>query len=163
MTVVQLHAKGNGRGQATAKGGMVAALDIGSTKISCLIAEAVPQKHKPVDAEERDGLKILGIGHQLSRGVRAGSIVNVDEAERAIRLAVDAAERMAQRTITEIYVNVSGGRPQSRVYTAAEKTQTGQVSPRDMDRVLDAALTQVDPGSRAAAGRVRSRARAAAG
>lgn len=148
MTVVQLHGLGNPRGPVAVKGGVVAALDIGSTKISCLIAEAVPQKHRPVDAEERNGLKILGIGHQLSRGVRAGSIINVDEAERAIRLAVDAAERMAQRSISEIYVNVSGGRPQSRIHSAALKTQTGQISPRDMDRVLDAALEQVDPGRR---------------
>jgi len=148
MTVVQLHAKGNARGSAVAKGGTVAALDIGSTKISCLIAEAVPQKHRPADAEERNGLKILGIGHQLSRGVRTGSIINVDEAERAIRLAVDAAERMAQRTISEIHVNVSGGRPQSRIYAASEKTQTGQVSPRDMDKVLNATLDTVDPGRR---------------
>ncbi|MCB1378201.1 MAG: cell division protein FtsA [Alphaproteobacteria bacterium] len=148
MTVVQLPGKPGSRGPAALKGGIVAALDIGSTKISCLIAEAVPQKHRPADGEERSGLRILGIGHQLSRGVRSGSIINVDEAERAIRLAVDAAERMAQRTITEVYVNVSGGRPQSRVYTATEPTQTGQVSPRDLDRILDATLAQVSPGRR---------------
>src|SRR5207249_1961146 len=58
------------------------------------------------------------------------------------------AERMAQRTISEVYVNVSGGRPQSRLYQAAEQTQTGQVSPRDMEKVLNSALAQVDPGRR---------------
>lgn len=148
MTVVQLHAKTGGRGAGVAKGGIAAALDIGSTKICCLIAEAVAQKHRPADGEDHNVLRILGVGHQLSRGVRAGAVVDVDEAERAIRLAVDGAERMAQRTITEIHVNVSGGRPQSRLYTGSEATQTGQVSPRDMDRVLDAALAQVDPGRR---------------
>ena len=148
MTVVQLHPKGNARGPVQPKSGVIAALDIGSTKISCLIAEPVAQKHRPADSEERNALKILGIGHQLSRGVRAGSIVNVDEAERAIRLAVDAAERMAQRTISEVYVNVSGGRPQSRVHTATAKVATGQVSPRDLDRILDQALAAVDPGRR---------------
>ena len=132
MTVVQLHGLGNPRGPVAVKGGVVAALDIGSTKISCLIAEAVPQKHRPVDAEERNGLKILGIGHQLSRGVRAGSIINVDEAERAIRLAVDAAERMAQRSISEIYVNVSGGRPQSRIHSAAAKVLGSRARSRNL-------------------------------
>ena len=140
MTVVQFQGKGTTRGPAAPKGGVVAALDIGSTKISCLIAEVGPAKHRTSDTEDKNSLKILGVGHQLSRGVRAGAIVNVDEAERAIRLAVDAAERMAQRTITEIYVNVSGGRPQSRLFTGSEKTQTGQVSPRDMDGVLDSVL-----------------------
>ena len=140
MTVVQLHAKTPGHGGAVAKGGVIAALDIGSSKISCLIAEVV--------SPERNELRILGVGHQLSRGVRCGSIVNIDEAERAIRLAVDAAERMAGRTISEVHVNVSGGRPQSRLYTASLPTQTGQVSPHDMDNVLNSALAQVDPGRR---------------
>ncbi|HUR44078.1 MAG TPA: cell division protein FtsA, partial [Aestuariivirga sp.] len=108
MTVVQFHARTPGHGGAAAKGAVLAALDIGSTKISCLIAE--------VTSPERAELRILGVGHQLSRGVRCGSIVNVEEAERAIRLAVDAAERMSGRTISEVYVNVSGGRPQSRLY-----------------------------------------------
>ncbi|MBC8036844.1 MAG: cell division protein FtsA [Rhizobiales bacterium] len=140
MTVVQLHAKASGRGPVVAKDGVIAALDMGSSKISCLIAEVV--------SAERNELRILGVGHQLSRGVRCGSVVNVDEAERAIRLAVDAAERMAQRTISKVYVNVSGGRPQSRLYAASQPTQTGQVSPRDMDKVLSSALAQVVKGHR---------------
>jgi cell division protein FtsA len=147
MTVVQFQGRNGSKGTLAAKGGLVASLDIGSTKISCLIAEAVPAKHRASDSDEHS-LRILGVGHQLSRGVRAGAIVNVDEAERAIRLAVDAAERMAQRTISEVYVNVSGGRPQSRLYSGSEKTQTGQVSPRDLDRVLDVTLANVDPGRR---------------
>jgi len=148
MTVVQFNGKGGGKPPAVTKGGLVAALDIGSTKISCLIAEAVPAKHRSSDADEKHSLKVLGVGHQLSRGVRSGSIINVDEAERAIRLAVDAAERMAQRPINDIYVNVSGGRPQSRVYIGTAAVASGQVDQRDMDRALDDALAQVDPGRR---------------
>jgi cell division protein FtsA len=149
MTVVQLHGKAAARGPAGAKSGIFGALDIGSTKISCLIAEVVPPKHRNSEGELRNGMRILGVGHQLSRGVRSGSIVDVDEAERAIRLAVDAAERMAQRSITEVYVNVSGGRPQSRLYSGTETLPAGQVTPRDLERVLSAALAQVDPGRRA--------------
>ena len=149
MNVVQLHARGSGRGPAAAKGGVVAALDVGSTKISCLIAEAVPSRHRSADGEELSALRILGVGHQLSRGVRAGAVANVDEAERSIRLAVDAAERMAQRTITEVHVNVSGGRPVSRLYAASEAVPAGQVTSRDMDAVLNSVLVQVDPGRRA--------------
>ena len=140
MTVVQFQGKGGPKMPSVPKGGLIAALDIGSTKISCLIAEVVPAKHRSSDSEERNSLKVLGVGHQLSRGVRTGSIVNVDEAERAIRLAVDAAERMAQRTISEIYVNVSGGRPQSRLHTGSVAIAGGQVQERDIEKVLDAAL-----------------------
>ena len=52
MTVVQFNGKGGGKPPAVTKGGLVAALDIGSTKISCLIAEAVPAKHRSSDADE---------------------------------------------------------------------------------------------------------------
>ena len=148
MTVVQFQGKGATKGTVTPKGGIVAALDIGSTKISCLIAEAVPAKHRTSDSEDRHTLKVLGTGYQLSRGIRGGAIVNMDDAERAIRLTVDAAERMAQRTISEIYVNVSGGRPVSQRYIGSVPTQGGQVVQRDKDRALDAALDQVDSGRR---------------
>ncbi len=148
MSVVQLHGKTQGRTPVAPKGAVVAALDVGSTKISCLIAEVQPPKHKSSDGQEHNVLRILGFGHHLSRGVRGGAIVNVDEAERAIRVAVDAAERMAQRTIGEVYVNVSGGRPQSRLHCSRIVTQTGQVSPRDLENVLNEALNQVDPGRR---------------
>ncbi len=148
MGVVPLHGRPQGRAPLAPKGAVVAALDVGSTKISCLIAEVQPPKHRNAEGQDQNGLRVLGFGHQLSRGVRGGAIVNVDEAERAIRVAVDAAERMAQRTISEVYVNVSGGRPQSRLHSAKIKTQTGQVSPRDMDNVLNGALEGVDPGRR---------------
>lgn len=148
MTVVQFQGKPAGKGGGMPKGGLVAALDIGSTKICCLIAAAVPPRHRLPDTDDGRSLKVLGVGHQLSRGVRSGAIVNIDEAERAIRLAVDAAERMAQRSISEIYVNVSGGRPQSRLHAGSVETEGGQVTGRDNERALEAALQSVDPGRR---------------
>ncbi len=143
MTVVQLHGKSSGRGTGSDKRSIIAALDIGSSKISCVIAETVAPKHKMPGGTERMSLRVLGLGHQASRGVRAGAIVNVDEAERAIRLAVDAAERMAQRTISEVYVNVSGGRPQSTSYTGQYAVRGNAVSPRDLDTVISSALSQI--------------------
>ncbi len=148
MTVVQLHGKSTGRGTAADKRSIFAALDIGSSKISCLIAETVPAKHKMPGAQEQKLLKILGLGHQISRGVRNGSIINVDEAERAIRLSVDAAERMAQQTISEVYVNVSGGRPQSTCYTGQITLEGNGISPRDVDTVISSAVAQITPSRR---------------
>ncbi|MCA3556405.1 cell division protein FtsA [Aestuariivirga sp.] len=148
MTVVQFQARSAAKATVAPKGSLVAALDIGSTKIGCLIAEVVPARHRTAESDDKHTLKVLGAGYQLSRGVRGGAIVNMDEAERAIRLTVDAAERMAQRTISENYVNVSGGRPQSQRYIGSVPAQGGQVMQRDMNRALDAALDQVDPGRR---------------
>jgi cell division protein FtsA len=148
MTVVQLHGKSSGRGTGSEKRSVIAALDIGSSKISCVIAETVAPRHKMPGGTERMSLKVLGLGHQASRGVRGGAIVNVDEAERAIRLAVDAAERMAQIAISEVYVNVSGGRPQSTCYTGQCPVRGNAVSPRDLDTVISSALTQINPARR---------------
>jgi cell division protein FtsA len=148
MTVVQLNGKSTGRGTVSDRRSIFAALDIGSSKISCLIAETLPAKHKMPGASEQKSLKILGLGHQVSRGVRNGSIVGVDEAERAIRLSVDAAERMAQQAISEVYVNVSGGRPQSTCYTGQTVIEGNAVSPRDLDTVIAAAVAQINPSRR---------------
>ena len=146
--MVQMHGMSSGRGAASDRRGVLAALDIGSSKISCVIAETVPAKHKIPGGVERMSLKVLGLGHQASRGVRGGSIVNVDEAERAIRLAVDAAERMAERTISEVYVNVSGGRPQSMCYVGRCDVRGNAVSPRDLDTVISAGVMQINPARR---------------
>lgn len=144
MNVVPLSGRGQGRGPATEKGRIVAALDIGSSKISCVIAEIAVPKHKIAAGMERKMLCVLGVGHQAARGVKGGAIVDIDEIERAIRLAVDAAERMAQRHISEVFVNVSGGKPQSQCFVGATRVSSGVVSPHDVERAISAAVTQVD-------------------
>lgn len=135
------------RNGGNAAAGVVAALDIGSTKICCIIAD-VSGARKRSEMDARANIKVLGVGQTASRGIKSGAVVNVDEAERAIRLAVDAAERTAQRRIREVYVNVSGGRPQSVVSKASVNTQTGVVSPRDADNAVAAAISHVPIGKR---------------
>lgn len=149
MTVIELPVKGDVKGPAPARSGLVAALDIGSTKISCIIGEVVSQNRRTADGKEASALRILGFGCQASRGTRNGSIVDLDQAERAIRLAVDAAEKMAKRTITSVYVNVAGGKPQSNSYAAAVDTENGQVTAQDIETATRAALAQGhQPGRR---------------
>ena len=73
---------GKSDGGRGAKSGVIGALDVGSTKVACFIV-------KPMGKRE-DGspqLKVLGIGHQVSRGVRAGAVVDIDAAEDSIRAA----------------------------------------------------------------------------
>src|SRR5437763_11097650 len=149
MTVVELRAKGAPHGPMPAAKGLIAALDIGSTKITCLIAEPAASKHRVPEGEDRPGLHILGFGHHASRGVRNGMIVDIDHAERVIRLAVDAAERTAKRSISSVFVNVAGGRPQSVVASAKVKLKTGQVTEADIEAASAAALAQIRPGLRA--------------
>ena len=80
----------------------VSVLDVGSTKICCLIARLKPLE--PGESSEAlrgrtHSIEVLGIGHQRSRGIKSGVVANLDAAEQAIRLAVDAAERMAGVTV----------------------------------------------------------------
>jgi cell division protein FtsA len=142
MTVIELPVKGDAKPPVAAKGSVVAALDIGATKISCLIGEVVSQNRRSADGKEAAALRVLGFGCQASRGTRNGAIVDLDQAERAIRLAVDAAEKMAKRTITSVFVNVAGGRPQSNSHSGSVQTETGQVTPRDIEAATRAALAQ---------------------
>ncbi|MFZ9635183.1 MAG: cell division FtsA domain-containing protein, partial [Alphaproteobacteria bacterium] len=67
-----------------ARTGPIAALDIGSTKIACFVART-----------EGDVTRVIGVGHQVSRGVRAGAIVDMEAAAEAITNAVSAAEQIA--------------------------------------------------------------------
>ncbi len=148
MTVVPLHSSGGSKAAAPDKTRVIAALDIGSTKVCCLIAQASPAKHRPPGSEDQSTLRILGVGHQASRGVKAGAIIDVDEAEKTIRLAVDAAERMAQRTISQVWVNISGGRPHSSSHSGLIKTRNGEVTEADVADVTRQALETIKPGKR---------------
>ena len=149
MNVVPLQSQpAVSRGRSPERSGLVAALDIGSTKVCCLIGDvAVPRKKLP-GGPEHDELTVVGVGHQASRGVHCGAVVDLDEAERAIRLAVDAAERMAGRTVSEVFVNVSGGRPCCTSHTARIRLPGAAVTADDVNHVLGEAVRGIDPGKR---------------
>ena len=83
--------------------------------------------------------KILGIGHQRSNGVKGGAIVDLDAAEHAIRLAIDAAERMAGVEVESVIVNMSGA-GSARNGSAPRSALRGKaVSEHDVHRALEAA------------------------
>ena len=132
--------------EMTSPSGPVAVLDVGSTKISCVIAE--PAERFAKGQEFRQALRVSGFGTTVSRGIKAGSIANIDDAERAIRVAVDAAERMAKQHVRSVHVNVSGGRPASLACSAHVRTQTGVVSPRDIETAVSAAIGKAEVGRR---------------
>jgi cell division protein FtsA len=87
--------RANGRGAST-----FAALDIGSSKVTCMIA----RKAECSGTEPR----VAGAGAQGTKGVRSGAVVDLEALERSIRLAVEAAERAAETRITDIVLGVSG-------------------------------------------------------
>jgi cell division protein FtsA len=117
----------------------VSILDIGSSKICCLIARLTPSEG---DSEALKGrthaVEMLGIGHQRSRGIKSGAVVDLDAAEEAIRHVVDTAERMAGITVDSLIVNVSAGRLASETYSASVGVGGQPVTDGDIGRVLAA-------------------------
>ncbi|MBZ0230676.1 MAG: cell division protein FtsA, partial [Bauldia sp.] len=109
----------NGRRPLARRPVTVSVLDVGSSKICCLIARLKPTDEIGDALRARThAVEVIGFGHQRSRGVKSGVVVDLDAAERAIRHAVDAAERMAGVTVHSLIVNLSAGRLQSETYSA---------------------------------------------
>ncbi len=77
------------------KSAILSALDVGTSKVVCLIARLDPLEGSDVLSGRTHRMRVLGIGHQKSRGLKGGTVIDLGEAEKSIRLAVDAAERMA--------------------------------------------------------------------
>src|SRR5690606_36390124 len=89
---------------------VVSVLDIGSTKVVCMIARLTPREASEVLPGRTHKIEIIGIGHQRSRGIKSGVISDLDALEGVIRNAVDTAERQANLTVESLIVNVSAGR-----------------------------------------------------
>jgi len=119
------------------RGSLLAAVDIGSSKICCFIAR--------VDGQEP---RILGIGHQVSRGMKSGAMVNLDEVSASIRTAVHAAEEMADETISDVVVSLSAGFGASRMVKAEIGIPSREITDADMRNVLERGYQMREPGDR---------------
>lgn len=120
------------------KSATLSVLDIGTSKIVCLIASLNPSDPSDSLRRRTHRCRIVGIGHQRSRGIKGGTIVDLDAAEAAIRFAVDAAERMAGVQVESVIVNVTGGRLASQLYEAKVNIAGRAVTQADVHRVLEA-------------------------
>jgi cell division protein FtsA len=101
-------------------------LDIGSTKICCMIGRVDP-----------DGiLRIMGFGMHASRGVKLGGITDIQQAEYAVRRAVGAAEEMAQHHLRHVIVNLGCGHPESRIINLQWPIGGRPVTDQDLKRVI---------------------------
>ncbi|APH72765.1 cell division protein FtsA [Aquibium oceanicum] len=123
---------------ATRRSGIVTVLDIGSSKICCIIGKLKPGEGSELIRGRTHQVRVIGIGHQKSQGVKSGVIVDLDRAEQAIRLAVDSAERMAGLTVDSLIVNLSAGRLSSDISTATINLGGHEADTSDIRKVLAA-------------------------
>ncbi len=119
--------------------GTIVALDIGTSKVCCLIARVdrpAIENGGNVVAQPR----IVGSGLQFSAGLKNGVIVDVEVAETAIRKAVFAAEQMAGDNIRSVTVNLNGGNPVSQTVGVDVDIGGLQIDDADLQRVFQQTL-----------------------
>ena len=117
---------------------IVAALDVGTSKVVCLIARLKPQGPQHVLHRRSHGIELLGIGHTEARGIKGGAVVNLAEAEESVRRAVDLAESDASVQLESVVLSVSSGRLSSDFYAASVNVSGSSVTGNDIGRALSA-------------------------
>ncbi len=105
---------------------IVSALDIGSSKVSAMIAGIT-------DTGE---LIVLGTGQRESRGVTRGCISDIEQAELSVRHAVEQAERIAGTNIDRVWVGISAGGLDSMLAPVEIELGGDRIEQEDIDELL---------------------------
>jgi len=128
-----------------AKGNIIAGIDLGSTKITTLVA----QLHEDETTLSKT-INVVGVSSVESRGVKKGQIVDIEEAVEAIIESVEGAERMAGYNLDNAYVSLGGAHVSSQNShgVVAVSDPDGEITPTDVDRVTEAASAISLPSSR---------------
>ena len=111
------------------KSNYIVGLDIGTTKICCIIGET----------KDNEKIDIIGIGQYPSRGLRKGVVVNIDSTVESIKNAVEEAELMAGCEIDSVYVGIAGGHINSLNSHGIIAVKGTEIEQKDVDRVIEAA------------------------
>lgn len=114
---------------------MIAGLDIGTTKIAALIAEVTDDMR----------VNIIGVGLAPSKGLRKGTVVDIEQASESIVQAVEQAEHMAGRRIESVFVGITGEhiRSLNSKGMIAVTSPTREISREDVERVMESSRTVV--------------------
>lgn len=122
-----------------ADGPIYAGLDIGTTKITAIVAEA-----------DGDGIRIIGVGSAPSDGLKRGVVVNLERTVRSIQHAVQEAERIAGRSVKSVSAGIAGDHIRginSRGVIAVSRKDS-EIRAVDVARVMEAAKAVAIPADR---------------
>ena len=127
--------------KAALQKGVIAILDVGSTKIACLVLRFDGTDYdRSSDGvgslAGQSGFRVLGAATTQSRGVSFGEIDAMRETERAIRTVLQSAQKMANTPVYHVIVSMAGGNPRSYGLAGSVDIGGGQVSEEDVARVL---------------------------
>jgi cell division protein FtsA len=128
--------------RAAIQRGVVAILDIGTSKIACLILRfdgPVPMGDDHVGPMAgQSSFRVIGAATTRSRGVRFGEISVMAETERAVRTAVQAAQKMANVRVDHVIACFAGAEPRSYGLAGEIDLEDSVVTEQDVARVLSA-------------------------
>ncbi len=118
---------------------MLAALDIGSSKIACFIGRVI---------DDEGNFEVLGVGHQASQGIKNGTVIDLNAAEAAIRHTVHAAENMAADVmkgypLREVVVNLPGTHAWSQGNAVEVQILGHEITDNDVRRALAKGQEQI--------------------
>ena len=129
--------------RAALQRGVIAILDVGTSKIACLILRFDGLEEK-TDSDGvgsmagQSNFRVIGAATTKSRGVRFGEITVMNETERAIRTAVQAAQKMANVRVDHVIACFSGAEPRSYGLAGEIELQDSVVTEQDVARVMAA-------------------------
>ncbi len=121
---------------------VIAGLDIGSSKTTVVIAEAVG------DIQRHTKIKVLGVGQARTTGLRRGIVSDIEETTRSIKKAVEDAERMAGTKIESIYVGIAGEHVRAMTSKGIVAVNGDEISRADVNRANEVARAQPFPQDR---------------
>jgi len=108
---------------------LIVGLDIGTSKIVCIVAEV-----------SADGaLNVIGLGTQPSRGLKKGVVVNIEATMASIQRVLEEAELMADCRISEVYTGIAGSHIRSLNSSGMVAIKEKEVTQADIDRVVETA------------------------
>jgi cell division protein FtsA len=116
-------------------GNMIVGLDIGTSKVVAIVGEI----------NEEGGLNIVGIGRHKSRGLKKGTVVNIESTVQSIQRAVEEAELMAGCQIHSVYAGIAGSHVRSMNSHGIVAIRDKEVYAADIERVIDAAQAVAIP------------------
>lgn len=114
-------------------------LDVGTSSVRAIIGDM-----------SGGALKIIGVGRAPSIGMRKGAIVDIDETVKAIKEAVDQAERMVDLEVKQVIVGINGNQVEMRACNGivAVSSTDREIQDEDVERVIDAAHVMSIPPDR---------------
>ena len=113
----------------------IAALDIGSSKVCCVIAKIT--RDKKID--------VIGYGYHASKGIKNGIITDINQATLSVCNAVEDAEQMANERINRVIVNISGDKVKSIIKDASiNLNRNNPVSEHDINKVIEKGINKVN-------------------